>query len=307
MDTEALRTRQWNSTWDGLPREIQLSIFNALFQSGCTLGRLATVSRGWQQDIERYNFSQIRLTPARVMHLNRMTCRTQALVTCIWFCLELNRYGCGTSGGCVGASSPPRQPGQRPGDTSWATNVSRTDHGPVTKVFHDLFAALSTWKPRGYLKLDISVYSPSDSEHWFKYLTILPDADNRLNTLGFGEIEPTFVLDTGIGTFHDPAHGWVHGRRRSPPPEDAIFKSFSSVMTETKVNLSWWGIGDKWWGCLPVVPAVTSLLLRQQNRRRWNGYSLAQMLASFPGLQEFHYEPWREWDFAQKSRDKGAY
>jgi hypothetical protein len=44
-----------------------------------------------------------------------------------------------------------------------------------------------------------------------------------------------------------------------------------------------------------IGPAVTGVLLRQQNRRRWKPIALAQMFARLPRLQEIHYEPWREW------------
>lgn len=37
-----------------------------------------------------------------------------------------------------------------------------------------LFYALSEWEQNGEFMLDISVYSPGDSEHWFRYLTLSP-------------------------------------------------------------------------------------------------------------------------------------
>ncbi|KAJ5133024.1 hypothetical protein N7448_007182 [Penicillium atrosanguineum] len=51
---------------------------------------------------------------------------------------------------------------------------------------------------------------------------------------------------------------------------------------------------DQWWQQLPLVPAVTGVLLRQQNRRRWKPTALAQMFARLPRLQDIYYEPWRE-------------
>ncbi|UKZ55392.1 hypothetical protein TrVGV298_009215 [Trichoderma virens] len=60
----------------------------------------------------------------------------------------------------------------------------------------------------------------------------------------------------------------------------------------------------QWWDQLPSVPAVTTLLLRQQNRRRWKPEALAHMFAWFPRLQEVHYEPWREWDFMKMHTDR---
>ncbi|KAK8058046.1 Oxoglutarate iron-dependent oxygenase [Apiospora phragmitis] len=52
---------------------------------------------------------------------------------------------------------------------------------------------------------------------------------------------------------------------------------------------------NQWWQALPSVPAVTGILLRQQNRRRWKVRALVQMFSRFPQLREIHYEPWREW------------
>lgn len=51
---------------------------------------------------------------------------------------------------------------------------------------------------------------------------------------------------------------------------------------------------NEWWRQLPSVPIVTSILLRQQTRRRWKPGALAEMFARFPRLQEIVYEPWRK-------------
>jgi hypothetical protein len=63
-------------------------------QDGCTLARLATVSREWQTELERYNFARIKLTPSRLVNLSSMIHRNRALVGYIWFCLELDNYDC---------------------------------------------------------------------------------------------------------------------------------------------------------------------------------------------------------------------
>ncbi|KAI3543149.1 hypothetical protein CSPX01_06462 [Colletotrichum filicis] len=61
----------------------------------------------------------------------------------------------------------------------------------------------------------------------------------------------------------------------------------------------------EWWDKLPLVLAVTSLLLQQQSRRRWKPESLAHMFSRLPRVQEVHYEPWRDWENpTQNSTDK---
>jgi hypothetical protein len=121
------------------------------------------------------------------------------------------------------------------------------------------------------------------------------------DTLGGGGIEQ-MILDKAS---HDPQHGWVAGFRHSAPSSTAIRKVFHSVMEDGPFDSDQSEI--QWWDQLPSVPAVTSLLLRQQNRRRWKPDSLAHMFARFPRLQEVHYEPWREWDFLQSNTDSGEY
>lgn len=111
--------------------------------------------------------------------------------------------------------------------------------------------------------------------------------------LGGGDIEQ-MILNKD---YNDPRH--------SALPEAAIRKIFHSVMGEGLFDSD--QLELQWWDQLPSVPAVTSLLLRQQNRRRWKPSSLAHMFARFPRLQEVHYESWREWDLMQSYTDTSEY
>jgi hypothetical protein len=268
--------------WDGLPGEIRLMILNALIQDGssCKLAHLATVSREWQAEFERHNFARIKLTPSRLADFSSMVHRNQALVGYIWFCLELDDYDCTT---CA------------PGDMSLddlaeAVGITDTDKCPITTSFQNLFSILSTWDPKSDLILDISIYSPSDSEHWFKYLTFLPDTPSQTRS---------------TKAYDDAQHGWVAGSRHAAPPRWAFSKVFHAVMDQGPFDSD--DSEFEWWDQLPSVPAVTSLLLRQQNRRRWKPDALAHMFARLPRLQEVHYEPWREWGWFQRKTDKGEY
>ncbi|KAL7959161.1 hypothetical protein V8C34DRAFT_313621 [Trichoderma compactum] len=267
--------------------EIRLLILEALVQDGCRLSRFATVSREWQTELERHNFARIKLTPSRLVDFNSIIHRNRAFVGYIWFCLELDEYDC-TKCAPAGAGD----------DYEEANTITDTDHCPITTSFHTLFSNLSTWEPNADLILDISIYSPSDSKHWFKYLTFMPDTP--LDPLDSRPSIDQMVLNKPV--YNDPQHGWVDGFRHSAPPIRAVVKVFHSIMEEGPFDSEEAEL--QWWDQLPSVPAVTTLLLRQQNRRRWRPEALAHMFARFPRLQEVHYEPWREWCFMKRYTDR---
>lgn len=71
--------------------------------------------------------------------------------------------------------------------------------------------------------LDISFYSHSDSKHWFKDITILPDTPSvrlprRPSATDISTV-PSHIQD-------DSHHGWVAGRRDDDPPAGGIKKLF---------------------------------------------------------------------------------
>ncbi|KAK4147224.1 uncharacterized protein C8A04DRAFT_34417 [Dichotomopilus funicola] len=247
---------------DMLPPEIRDLIVQALIQDGCTQAPLPAV-----------------LTPSRLADFRSIIQRNRALVDYIWFCLELDDYDCTKC-------APGHMPSPDLGESMKSITVTDTVKGPITALFEELFSVLSTWDPVGDLVLDISIYSPSDSEHWFKYLTFLPDYH--------GQTIPTKVSD-------DAEHGWVAGYQEDPTSCPAFLKVFHEVMLEGPFASH--QAECAWWDRLPSVPAVTSVLLRQQNRRRWKPQVLPHMFARFPRLEEVHYEPWREWNSIQKSTD----
>ncbi|EXF76822.1 hypothetical protein CFIO01_05116 [Colletotrichum fioriniae PJ7] len=164
--------KQWDSKWDNLPREIRLLILQEVMEDGCPLAPLATVSRKWQTAMERHHFARIRLTPSRLTtHFRAISQRNRILVGYIWFCLGLDEYDC------------------------------TTDKCPITASFQDLFSILRNWEPHGDLTHDISLYSPSDSKHWFLYLTFLPDTPSN--------IPDNHIVDKAMAhrDYHNPEHG----------------------------------------------------------------------------------------------------
>lgn len=278
------------TSWGSLPKEIRLAILEALLQDDCSLASLATVSREWQTTIERHNFARIRLTPSRLRCFGSMTHRNRALVRYIWVCLELEKYDCPyfDSHGAV----------------MWGDRSM--DNIIITTALRDLFSALSAWEPQGDLLLDISLYSPSDSEYWFKELTYVPDfpsleeCDRTLCDLV--KAKRATVVD-------DKEHGWTRA-----PPKIAIVSAFYALSVRPRGAFSVLGWGGPlsfdnykvWWDRLPKAPAVTGLLLRQQNRRHWNPNSVLHIRRCLPRVRELHYEPWRHWSpNAQRHADRG--
>ena len=175
--------------------------------------------------------------------------------------------------------------------------LSNAENTLITTAFQDLFSTLSVWEPDSSLLLDISVYSPSDSEHWFKYLTFEPDVASDMCGRDQHAKQSMLVKAT------DHHHGWIAGSRNSIPSCDAIDRVFAEIMGEGPFDDE--EQEGQWWQQLPLVPAVTGVLLRQQTRRRWKPAALAHMFARLPGLQEIHYEPWREWgDIHQRLTDQ---
>lgn len=120
--------------------------------------------------------------------------------------------------------------------------------------------------------LDISVHSPSDSEHHFKYLCFgsdaVPDSDSNRE----------------MAKIHDLRHGWVHGEQVSRPSVTCISRLFGDIQ-----------MAPDFWEGLPEVTVVTGLLLRRKTRRRWEPETLERLLIFFPRLQEIYYELWRGW------------
>ncbi|OQD87652.1 hypothetical protein PENANT_c005G02252 [Penicillium antarcticum] len=231
-------------SWSCLPAEIRVLVLEALLQDdGCSLAGFAIVSREWQMTIELHNFAHINLTLSRLADFGPMIHRNRALVAIYGF--------------------------------AWN---SKNMIVPNVHLM-DLFSMLSTWKPNSNLLLDISVHSPSDSEHWFKYLTFEPDITSD---------------ECGLGQYTEQS---IQAKLMTTS------MVFDEIMGEGPFNSG--EEEDQWWKQLPLVPEVTGVLLRQQNRQRWKPTALAQMFARFPRLQEICYEPWREWcDIQQEWTDQ---
>ncbi|KPM39701.1 hypothetical protein AK830_g6876 [Neonectria ditissima] len=266
------------ASWTGLPPSVRHQILDLLLLEGRSLTGFATVSREWQGVIEPYTFARITLTPSRLAHSEAILSRKRSLVRYIWLRFELERYDC-----TLCATKDP---------DLWG--MSGIDSEFVMESFQSLFSALSQWEPSGDLILDISVYSPSDPSHWFKYLDLEPDIPPAESS--FPPQPPAwFPAD-------DPSHGWIGGRQETAPNSDALEKPFEEIMCQGPFEKE--ELEMQWWRGLPPIPAITGVLLRQQTRRRWRPNALAAMFGRLPNLKEVCYEPWREWAGMEQCTDQ---
>ncbi|KAL6701666.1 hypothetical protein J3F84DRAFT_399377 [Trichoderma pleuroticola] len=137
-----------------------------------------------------------------------------------------------------------------------ALQTNKSENKLILESFQSLFTTLATWEPNGSLALDISLYSKSDNEHAFNE-------------------EPE-------------KHRWETTTLGFIPPERSLERLFGHV---------WLPVRDErnCWAKTPKVPAVTRLEMRLQTYRRWETFTVSQILSHLPNLREFHYEIWMQW------------
>jgi hypothetical protein len=269
------------TSWDCLPPKIQNEIISLLPSLGGRCSQLVTISKTWQSIIEPLNFAEISLTVPRLTDLNSQAIlfRRRNQIRYIWFRVELKQYD------CIQCANTDRD--------RWG--LDNVDNQFIADAFESLFMTLSAWEPRGDLVLDISVYSPSDNQHWFKYLSFYSDTN-------LGECPSSHGHEQRTTLMNDPAHGWVAGQQVLAPHEHAIEVTFDEFMGEGPFDDE--EPEMQWWRGLPFVPVVGIVLLRQQTRRRWKPIALANMLTRFPNMKELCYEPWREWTGIERQTDQ---
>ncbi|RDW75621.1 hypothetical protein BP5796_06442 [Coleophoma crateriformis] len=119
-----------------------------------------------------------------------------------------------------------------------------TGHSIIASTILKLFSILSTWQPTGCLILELSAYSPSDSEHWFK---------NYHSGLEHEDVGDLIQQQEATTRWHDPKHGWVNGQQVEAPRAPAILRLFSPICLSLPKNL-------------PEVHAVTGFMIRRQLR-----------------------------------------
>ncbi len=252
-------TKPKPACWTALPSEIQLLILEAVIQQKHPgWSSSAAVCKEWQFVIERENFQQLKLHVLCLDDFERITLRRQHLVRHISLDIELQCYTCLT---CSHFEF----------ESDRRENSSTVSHG-IWKLF-SILSGWTTTEQKG-LTLELSAYSPSDINHWFKHY--------RFASGRGGDDEDYLVGGRDVGTLllDDPKHGWKKGHQETPPPKDAVTRLFSTISLRFPDEL-------------PRVDAVTRLTIRRQLRRRIEPATLRFILEKLDRLEHMVYEPWR--------------
>jgi hypothetical protein len=133
----------------------------------------------------------------------------------------------------------------------------------IQHELQELLCALSGCPSTGDLTLEISLHPPSDAQRR------LPSEKYKLADRSNFHTAPKPV----------PRHHPTHWSRPAIPSLWSTSRKYGVHDIKLKAK----------------VDCVTQLILRRQTRRRWEPYDIAQLLACFPELQSFCFEPWREW------------
>ena len=226
--------------------------------SGNNIAQYATVCWEWQTAIEQQNFHSLSLTAQDVPTLNNiMAKRNLSLIKYIWYSIELQSYDCSDCNH------------YEPEDEYRATAVAIKDG------IRTMFQTLSKHSHSGDMTLDLSIHSPSDAEHYFKYIRFEP-----ANALSRNRMRRQ-------ASHHVPVHS-------TPPSLRAVNRIFT-LFFFTDVDASGHETsesGEEFWASVPQVSCVTRLLLRRQTRRRWDPIAISRLVAHFPNLEDLVIEPW---------------
>ncbi|KAH8677671.1 hypothetical protein BX600DRAFT_431002 [Xylariales sp. PMI_506] len=225
-------------------------------QTKAHFAKYAAVCKEWQAFFEPRLYNYLAITQSCFDMFSEFVHRQRYLLKHIWLRIELGTYACPSCKDVKGMLQ------------------SCQDGNIVERAIWELFSIMSAWKMDQFplpdrLTLEISMYSPSDSQHCFR-------GDLHLGPDSLGSKD----IDSYKSRIHDRYHGWSFGRRQERPPLGAIFRLTQVIDAELSPTL-------------PIVDFVSSFLLRRQTRRRLSPHTLQRILQSLPNLVNIDYEPWR--------------
>ncbi|ROT36106.1 hypothetical protein SODALDRAFT_381358 [Sodiomyces alkalinus F11] len=257
--------------WNTCPLEVKEMIWRVLSRHPISTAAYAAVSRNWQEFFEKKHFKTILLSPRRVLDFSRILQepRKRKLVRHIWLRIELLSYDC-----------PSCEETER-----WSESQQNNAIG------------MNMEKPRDRdemnpdLTLELSAYSPSDSQHAFPWYNFAHDPYS----------EPGHQFgSSALPTLQTP-----------PPSSPRPLRHINCIGPRVRSDRGW-TLLNKWrlYGLDPgldIVPrdkrafvdVVTTLLVRRQSFRQISLEALASLAGHhLSGLQRIHLEPHEATEFA---------
>ncbi|KAL6901237.1 hypothetical protein GGI43DRAFT_433939 [Trichoderma evansii] len=254
------------TSWKSLPAEIRITILELVaHQKHPGWASLASVCRQWQDILEKANYRKLKIRSSRLGEFTSMVPPNKRhLIRHIWFDIELRRYNLR----CC---------------SNWRSTMEHTGR-TVTKAVRKIYSILSSWEAANELTLELNVVCPSDSEHFFPNLYFSTDyVENEEEAL-----EPYVA----VYPYNDPNHGWLHGVPVGLPSMPATHQLLHPIRLELNSKT------------LPIVKAVTQLIIHRQLRHDILPFSLAELLQSLPCLENIVYEPWDSKDMFMELEDE---
>jgi hypothetical protein len=263
-----------NSTppvWQRLPAEIKHQILGNLSTHRENLVDYAAVCKDWK-DFFLPLATSVLANQHTIANLEHLDARSVNAIRSIEFHVLLRRYDCQD---CQG-SDDDEKGDSKPRDTSIESQNYDSIMETSLTAFHN---QLLQWARRNLLnfrgvKIDLSLYSPSDHEHHFPYLTVSDPSERRV-------LSKIYVDD-------DKRHGWhrYHDVRTREQYVKAANPIFHGPLFGTRIFGSYLQFR--------AVNGVTELCLRRQTRLNIIGRGiLAPFFVTYPSIDTVHVELWR--------------
>ncbi|CAG9944810.1 unnamed protein product [Clonostachys rosea f. rosea IK726] len=281
-------------SWSSLPPELQIEVCRMLLEPESNsvsdagipdhmtrpriLSTCAVVCQGWQAYFEKENFIRLILHQDDVSRFGKILARHQrtSFVRWIWLRIELPTYDCSRCG-------------------TESTDEDVANKYIFTNAVWDLLGTLSTWprnkeieQERRGLTLELSVHSPSDTDHYCQDLSV------RANDTAWSLHTPPPRV------YKDKFHRWENGHPTRWVKNDALLRVFGhprGLRFDLRAPSA-----RRWRRVLPKVGVVKSFQIRRQFFRHFSvAKALVPMIESLNRLVRFEYESWRGIDTASFS------
>ncbi|OIW24609.1 hypothetical protein CONLIGDRAFT_685569 [Coniochaeta ligniaria NRRL 30616] len=268
--------------WNDLPPELRFMIWKVLAGDARKSKNMqqhqrtgyATVCRQWRAYFEKLNFRHLTLSPACIFDLNdRVSRYSRLMVQHICLRVELPQYHCRA---CHGFDME---------ENSLENNRILTD------AIVDLFMALSRWDfiARSGVTFELSIYSCSDSKHFFRNRTT--QAVEWTGEECLDDEEESRALLARMPVRQGPRHCWTDGRQVIPAGpnhpnrkafEDAKRKLLGDPLQVQMISAH----------ALPPVDVISGFVVRRQYHHRLAPEALGHIVRALPALRSMQYEAW---------------